>query len=1751
MRPSFRVLSPTATPGTTTRVANIHHGWRITKHTYGALIFILVTGKDRDVLAAQGRWGSAWNRIHKRIHRRTPALLFGIDYEGVKLRQVQDSRQYDSLGVALGLRSGASEVKQPPKEGDKSKKAKVSKKENPKNANRPTAGIFELTPLSESSSSFSSSPMLEVKALLTDRVINWKTMSRCLLGVMIYMYVQQCTQTAGIPRRQAVWMQLKNAGLLPSDEGPTPDSFRPTPLDLFLAEILARSARDMIPPWAMPSGRPLVGALLSCLAWVLITVLLPHWLLSLRIWYDYHSLPTPLHEPDVKGRTPTAALVEVSQRAKRYSSSQKKPQMVCKLHATSLRNQMEHGMPPFYFEHNHRRYYYEPISNQCWDGGPNLGALTLGELASKATKVSKGKGTSSPQFRGLLHAPSQFDRAQDRWYAYNHQASVPIPTIRQALWERLKSPLVVIQLAGKAVAVLEDGKAAFLALGQTVFQHYHNARSMIRSSKTLQKDVAGLSEEFSKQLVWIHRTGGGWKLMEASNLLPGDLFLMTTSSSSSTASTEKTDPDDLAKASLSHNQNAVVPVDALVLEGLCVTMEAVLTGESVPQTKMPFDSTMPEWKKKVDMMGTHRSSIVFAGTSILHCMPGGEEKKKQLPEPGVLCLALRTGSYSSKGELINALTASGDKAGVATISNAQFDRDSLRMIAIMSFLSTLACASLLLKPTGLHHKVSGFRRLIQCTRIASACIPSDLPLSLSYVVQSCANVLRKEADVVCSQPGALLTSADIDMVVFDKTGTITADTQSLSKVVLGPEAPAVKTGSNQTSCDSTIATQQSTPFQLVLAGCHSLVQLEEGKEQAVLHESHSAQASSALVGDPLELAGFNWLGTWSFNSEGYFEPLAHESKELDSPNEVVKLWQLKVFPFSPRVRLSSALCLAKHGNGEFKLWALVKGAPEAVEHLLKVEEMGDKSPPEAANHLLKVGEKGDKSPLLRNWYNRRVNKAPVEHLLKVEETGYKSPQFGRWYKRRVKKLESRGFRTLAMASRVLQPSDAACFNTPIQEDCPELEIVEKARTYASDIHRSDLEDAKGLSNFCGFACFDAKVRPSSKRIIHELDRGNVHSMMLTGDSLGAALAVARRVEILNESKDLALLEASPSSENGSNEPGLQWRITSLDGQQEKVIRFTRKTTSAILKKAIRGELSMATTGTPLMTLIAQRKGLPTYKQLVNNLACFSVVARASPECKESLVGFLSNTKRVLMCGDGVNDVSAMKEADVSVALLNGFGTESEQSIGDGKDIQDEKRKQRLHSKRRVSWGQRSAPSSAASLSRIHKQIEAAQEKITQGALKRQGLNGTYSGPVPYTLSDTKEMLSSALSAAMEERRRNKKLQDGGGEAATILLEDDILLTGGLNTTSASVAKVRPGEACMASPFSCLRSSIDGVEAVLRAGVATAACILSIQQKMSLNLLLTCFNLSALYRDGFRYGKHMAAVEFALYMLVEQLSFRESCKMRPRLPSSKGTNNISLFDPASLISVVSQTIVHIAMMQTGIVFARNVESQAPAGQTHQSKPLIRVASSQTPKLAVLLGKLITDNANKSEEDANKAKSNFLRQPKFVPNYESNVVFTMSLIQGTLTTLLMHKGAPFYVSVLESPQLCLWSGLSVLLAVACMLETSPALNSMLELRPWAAQRHKAFVLGLAILDSFACSVIECYCRWWASRGSSARNNNKRKKVNSRRRTARAAADLEEQALQEESRKNGRLVLAFIGGVGAMALDAILKAAFGVAQ
>jgi cation-transporting ATPase 13A1 len=320
------------------------------------------------------------------------------------------------------------------------------------------------------------------------------------------------------------------------------------------------------------------------------------------------------------------------------------------------------------------------------------------------------------------------------------------------------------------------------------------------------------------------------------------------------------------------------------------------------------------------MIGEHRSSCIFAGTKLLYSSNEDSELLNSLPplpthlhtksvQPTIY-LTLRTGSYSSRGEIVQAMMTSKMNMGLSNESN---EKDSMRLIGALSSFAVTSCIFLLLNEG---KQTSVFKRIVQCIRIIVASIPSDLSSSLAASEHACSTILREEFDVVGTEPGALVSTAKTDAVVFDKTGTLTADTQSLTSIVYPP---------------SGLRTLKNIKFlsKAVLAGAHTLIQ-----------QSDSDDAN--LVGDPVDLAALQWT-QWKYNAK---------DKSASSGRRGEKLWQRRSFPFDSTKKTSSAIVLTKDGNGHFRLRILVKGSPNTMKKLLKDNETSD----------------------LAHWYDRSVKR---------------------------------------------------------------------------------------------------------------------------------------------------------------------------------------------------------------------------------------------------------------------------------------------------------------------------------------------------------------------------------------------------------------------------------------------------------------------------------------------------------------------------------------------------------------------------------------------------------------------------------------------------------------------------------------------------------------------------------------------------------------------------------------------------------
>lgn len=479
----------------------------------------------------------------------------------------------------------------------------------------------------------------------------------------------------------------------------------------------------------------------------------------------------------------------------------------------------------------------------------------------------------------------------------------------------------------------------------------------------------------------------------------------------------------------------------------------------------------------------------------------------------------------------------------------------------------------------------------------------------------------------------------------------------------------------------------------------------------------------------------------------------------------------------------------------------------------------------------------------------------------------------------------------------------------------------------------------------------------------------------------------------------------------------------------------------------------------------------------------------------------------------------MKSANAAVALLNGFGDEKD--IVNGEDFDDERRRKKvesqlLGSQRQAQGGRATNHQKKEARDRLNLKIAQAQSEIKERAAARTGAcqNAT---DIKLDFQDVKEMLSATLAVVNEERKREKSLRSGGGDAARILAEERRKNSTNVDEDDESTPSIKPGEASLVAPFSCLHPSIEGVDSVLRAGIATAASALATQELIALHSLMACFGMASLYRDGFRYGKHMSAIEGMLHIFVDQQRYKASCTPRPRLPTSQSLRPPqSMFQPAAVFRTVAQAGVNLVIMSTAVRYARGLEQTSTIDD---NKYHLHIEGRNPPKISKILTALAASSAGgDDDEQVATGTASLFRRPPFRPNYETNVVFILSLLQNMLISLANHKGKPFYRTILESRPLTNMAVSTVGLSVALIAETSPKLNSILQLKAMPTKRSQAVLFAFLVLNIVASNLVN---RLFSNRTNIAATLDKPVAAENHD----LAADLEERLLAEESAQNLR--------------------------
>ena len=251
------------------------------------------------------------------------------------------------------------------------------------------------------------------------------------------------------------------------------------------------------------------------------------------------------------------------------------------------------------------------------------------------------------------------------------------------------------------------------------------------------------------------------------------------------------------------------------------------------------------------------------------------------------------------------------------------------------------------------------------------------------------------------------------------------------------------------------------------------------------------------------------------------------------------------------------------------------------------------------------------------------------------------------YDEQSKFLAKQGYRVIALACKPLS-------------NVREVEAAKEARANCE----SDL-------SFAGFIAFTCRVRKDTASVLRRLKEGGMTISMVTGDALLTAAHVAKEVGIcgtVSGDDEAEIEEPNPELrallENKRGEKPKKFKknkdflpILILEQSDDGSLYWQSYETDARVEDYVADNVpelakghDLATTGKSLAAALAYE--VSTRKILVH----FKIFARMSPDAKETVIECLHSVGALcLMCGDGANDVGALKQADVGVALLSGFG----------------------------------------------------------------------------------------------------------------------------------------------------------------------------------------------------------------------------------------------------------------------------------------------------------------------------------------------------------------------------------------------------------------------------------------------------------------------------------------------------------------
>ncbi|XP_078523501.1 putative cation-transporting ATPase 13A4 [Lissotriton helveticus] len=492
-----------------------------------------------------------------------------------------------------------------------------------------------------------------------------------------------------------------------------------------------------------------------------------------------------------------------------------------------------------------------------WDSSENR-FTKIGALEDKYsctdmhTKFGSGFTSEEQEIGKLICGPNAIE--------------VEVVPVWKLLFKEVLNPFYLFQALAMALWLyLGNYEIPGVILSMTLISVIVTTYDLRKQSVNLHKLVAANNTV----MVTVGLKTGEYKEVESHNLVPGDVIILT-------------------------GNKLYLPCDAVLINGSCIVDEGMLTGESVPVTKMPLpeaDSPMP-WKEYSGE--NYKRHILFCGTNLI-------QSKASASGPA-RAVVLQTGFNTAKGDLVRSILYSRPV-------NFKLHQDAIRFIICLAVLGVIAMIYSIViyskegKPTE--------ETILMGISVLTIAVPPSLLAALAVGVMYAQKRLKNRG-IFCFSPQRINLWGQANIVCFDKTGTLTEDGLDLWGLV-----PSGENSFQAVHKFSSGASLPWGPLLGALASCHSLMVID-GK----------------LQGDPLDLKMFE--GTfWEVEDQSINENIIGKQTSSMTIKPGPKATKVPVeglaivhqFPFSSGLQRMSVVTQVVGGD---QCMVFMKGAPEKV-----------------------------------------------------------------------------------------------------------------------------------------------------------------------------------------------------------------------------------------------------------------------------------------------------------------------------------------------------------------------------------------------------------------------------------------------------------------------------------------------------------------------------------------------------------------------------------------------------------------------------------------------------------------------------------------------------------------------------------------------------------------------------------------------------------------------------------------------------